>query len=35
MRLVRPEDFQPWVGRRVRVDTAPAPVDLLLVSTLR
>ncbi|MET4666957.1 hypothetical protein [Sphingomonas sp. PvP056] len=31
MRLVKPEDFQPWVGRRVRVDTAPAPVDLLLV----
>ncbi|MET3827581.1 hypothetical protein ABIC16_003274 [Sphingomonas sp. PvP055] len=30
MRLVKPEDFEPWVGRRVRVDTAPRPVELVL-----
>ena len=29
MRLVRPEDFEPWVGRHVRVDTAPTPIALL------
>lgn len=30
MRLVTPEDFQPWVGRKVRVNTLPKPVEVLL-----
>jgi len=30
MALVTPEDFVPWVGRTVRIDSAPHPVDLVL-----
>jgi hypothetical protein len=30
MHLLTPEDFQPWVGRKVRVNTLPNPVELTL-----
>lgn len=30
MRLVTPEDFEPWLGRPVRIDSAPRPIELLL-----
>lgn len=30
MRLLTPEDFQPWVGRKVRVNTIPEPVEITL-----
>jgi hypothetical protein len=29
--LLTPEDFEPWVGRLVRVATIPRPVELTLV----
>jgi hypothetical protein len=30
MDLLRPEDFEPWVGRKVRLNTLPEPVELTL-----
>ncbi|OQW47071.1 MAG: hypothetical protein A4S16_09625 [Proteobacteria bacterium SG_bin6] len=30
MYLLTPEDFQPWVGKKVRVNTLPQPVELVL-----
>ena len=30
MRLLTPEDFQPWVGKQVRVNTEPKPIELTL-----
>ena len=30
MRLLAPEDFEPWVGRKVRVNTPPKPVEVTL-----
>lgn len=30
MALLDPDDFQPWLGRKVRVNTLPHPVELML-----
>ena len=30
MKLLTPEHFEPWVGRKVRVNTLPEPVELTL-----
>lgn len=30
MRLLTPEDFEPWVGKKVRVNTIPNPVEVTL-----
>lgn len=30
MYLLKPEDFEPWVGRKVRVNTLPNPVEITL-----
>lgn len=30
MRLLTPEDFEPWVGRKVRVNTLPNPIEVTL-----
>lgn len=30
MYLLTPEDFQPWVGKKVRVNTLPEPVEITL-----
>ena len=30
MRLLTPEDFEPWVGKKVRVNTLPHPVEVVL-----
>ena len=30
MGLLTPEDFEPWVGRKVRVNTVPEPVEVVL-----
>lgn len=30
MRLLTPEDFEPWVGRKVRVNTVPNSVEITL-----
>jgi len=30
MYLLTPEDFEPWVGRKVRLNTLPAPVEITL-----
>lgn len=35
MKLVTPEDFQPWVGKAVRVNTLPHPVELTLTRVWR
>jgi hypothetical protein len=35
MRLMTPEDFEPWVGKKVRVNTAPHPVEILLARVQR
>ena len=35
MALMTPEDFDPWVGRAVRVNTVPAPVEVLLTRVER
>lgn len=35
MRLAIPEDFEPWIGRKVRVNTAPEPVEILLSDVRR
>lgn len=32
---LRPEDFEPWVGRKVRVGTVPEPVEISLASIQR
>ncbi|MBN8813376.1 MULTISPECIES: DUF6916 family protein [Sphingomonas] len=31
MRLATAEDFEPWVGRKVRLNTLPDPVEITLV----
>ncbi|MDF2384420.1 hypothetical protein JMG10_23310 [Nostoc ellipsosporum NOK] len=31
MRMLAPEDFEPWVGRKVRLSTLPNPVEITLV----
>ncbi|BAS00675.1 hypothetical protein BV133_3081 [Blastochloris viridis] len=33
--MLTPEDFEPWVGRAVRVATIPQPVELTLVRLKR
>ena len=30
MQLLRPEDFDPWVGRKIRVSTVPSAVEVML-----
>ncbi len=30
MQFLKPEDFEPWVGRKVRVNTLPRPVEITL-----
>jgi hypothetical protein len=30
MRLLGPEEFQPWVGRKVQVNTLPEPTEVRL-----
>ncbi len=30
-----PEDFEPWVGRKVRINTAPRPVEIVLARLRR
>ena len=30
MHLLRPEDFEPWIGRKVRINTVPQPVEVTL-----
>lgn len=30
MPLLTPEDFEPWIGRKVRVSTVPRPVEVTL-----
>lgn len=30
MHLLKPEDFEPWVGRKVRINTLPHPVEVTL-----
>jgi hypothetical protein len=35
MKLMIPEDFDPWVGRKVRVNTVPRPVEILLTRVER
>jgi hypothetical protein len=30
MHLLTPEDFEPWIGRKVRVATLPDPVEITL-----
>lgn len=30
MQLLKPEDFEPWVGRKVRVNTLPEAVEITL-----
>ncbi len=35
MHLMTPEDFEPWVGRAVRVSTVPEPVELILARIVR
>lgn len=30
MQLLGPEDFEPWVGRKVRINTVPQPIELTL-----
>jgi len=30
MYLLTPEDFDPWVGRKVRINTLPQPIELTL-----
>lgn len=32
---LKPEDFDPWVGRKVRVTTIPEPVEIMLVRVER
>ncbi len=35
MYLMTPDDFEPWVGRMVRVDTLPEPIDMTLTRIQR
>lgn len=35
IRLATPEDFEPWVGRKVRLNTAPRQVELVLAQVRR
>lgn len=35
MRLLTPDDFEPWVGRQVRINTLPQPVEVLLARVER
>jgi hypothetical protein len=35
MPLLTPEDFEPWVGRKVRVNTLPQPVEITLARVER
>jgi hypothetical protein len=35
MYLMKPEDFEPWVGRAVRVNTVPEPVEVTLTQIKR
>lgn len=35
MRLMTPEDFEPWVGKMVRIATAPQPVEVKLARLQR
>jgi len=35
MRLMTPENFEPWVGKMVRVATAPTPVEVRLARLQR
>ncbi len=34
-RLVTPDDFLPWVGRKVRLNTHPRPVEIALAAVRR
>ena len=31
MRLMTADDFRPWLGRQVKVETAPYPIEMTLV----
>lgn len=35
MYLPQPEDFEPWVGKRVRINSHPEPVEITLTRVLR
>jgi hypothetical protein len=35
MYLMTPEDFEPWVGRAVRVNAIPKPVEVTLARLVR
>lgn len=35
MYLMTPEDFEPWIGRAVRVNTVPEPVEVVLARVER
>lgn len=35
MPTLKPEDFEPWIGRQVRVGTLPEPVEITLASVVR
>ena len=35
MLTLKPEDFEPWVGRKVRVGTLPEPVEITLARVQR
>ena len=35
MRLLTPEDFDPWVGKKVRINTLPNPVEVTLAGVTR
>jgi hypothetical protein len=35
MYLMTPEDFEPWVGRKVRIKTIPQPVEVTLARLQR
>jgi hypothetical protein len=30
MHLLKPDDFEPWVGRKVRINTLPVPIEVTL-----
>lgn len=31
MKLLNPDDFSPWIGKQVRVQTHPHPIEMTLV----
>ncbi len=33
--LMTPEDFEPWVGKAVKVDTTPQPIEMTLTRIKR